>query len=307
MPSGKSGFSMKISSLILAITGIILTVSLLGILFYPSINDFMSSNKAWNGIHSFVKEFNAENMDSLADISPQAQQEVLVCIPYIEYSGEELFSIKEFTNHGNLLLILDDFGYGNQILEYLGIEARFSNMILLDPLFNYKNQFLPRITDFSAEITESGIEAITLNHASTLINVGQAHILARSSPTSFTDANNNGTLDDDEQEGPLVVAAEYDLGKGKILLVSDPSIMINTMVGQNNNYEFIDYLITLNDTPEKIYLDRAHISKTPLDVSKISMEKVKEFLNNRYVLLGMVAIIFVPVAAFALKKEDAFS
>jgi hypothetical protein len=296
---------MRISGLILAIIGIILTVSLLGILFYPSINDFMSSNKAWNGIHNFVKEFNAENTDSLAEISPRAQHEVLVCIPYIEYSDEELLSIKEFINQGNLVLLLDDFGYGNQILESLGIEARFSSMILLDPLFNYKNQYLPRTTDFSAEIIESGIEAITLNHASNLINVGQSHILARSSPTSFADANNNGILDEDEQEGPLVVAAEYDFGKGKIMLVSDPSITINTMVGQNDNYEFIDYLITFDDTPEKIYLDRAHITKTPLDVSKISMEKVKEFLNNRYVLLGMIAIIFIPVAAFALKKEEA--
>jgi hypothetical protein len=298
---------MKISNLILILFGIILIVSLLGILFYPSINDFMSSNRAWNGIHNFVKEFDAQNIDSLNDISPQAEHEVMVCIPYLEYSDNELLQLKEYLNNGNLLLLLDDFGYGNQILEYLGIEARFSNTTLLDPLFNYKNQYLPRITDFTADFIGSGIEAITLNHATSLINVGQSHVLARSSPTSFADNNGNGNLDKDEPEGPLAVAAIYESGKGKVILVSDPSITINTMVGQNDNYDFIRYLINLYGVPVKITLDRAHITKTPLDVSKINMEKIMEILTNPYVLLGIVAVIFIPVAIYAFRKEEVFS
>jgi hypothetical protein len=297
---------VRISNLILILFGIILALSLLGILFYPSINDFMSSNRAWNGIHSFVKDFNAENIDSLEDISPQAKQEVLVCIPYIEYSDTELFNIKEFINNGNTLLVLDDFGYGNQILEYLGIDARFSNISLLDPLFNYKNQYFPRITDFTADVSQSGIEAITLNHAAFIDNVRQENILAMSSQTSFADINGNGVLDEYESQGPLVVAAGYDSGKGKLILVSDPSITINTMVGQNDNYEFISYLVNMTGVPEKIRLDRAHITKTPLDVSKINMEKIIEILNNRYVLLGIVFIIFILVAAYAFRKEEVF-
>jgi hypothetical protein len=298
---------MKISNLILILFGIILTLSLLGILFYPSINDFMSSNRAWNGIYSFIKEFNVKNIDSLDDISTQAEHEVMVCIPYIEYSDEEMLKINEFVNKGNLLLLLDDFGYGNQILEYLGIEARFSNIMLLDPLFNYKNQYLPRITDFKFDFTESGIEAITLNHASTLVNVEQTHILASSSPTSFADNNGNGIKDEDETQGPLTVAAEYDLGKGKVILVSDPSITINTMVGQNDNYEFINYLINLKGIPAKINLDRAHITKTPLDVSKINMEKLIEVVKNPYIILAINTVIFILISVYAFRKEGVFS
>lgn len=297
---------MKISNLILILFGIILTVSLLGILFYPSINDFMSSNRAWNGIHSFVEEFDVENIDSFDDILPQAEHEVIVCIPYLEYSDEEMLNIKEFVNNGNLLLLLDDFGYGNQILEYMGLEARFSNIMLLDPLFNYKNQYLPRITDFAFDFNESDMEAITLNHASTLINVGRPHILASSSPTSFADNNGNGIKDEDEPQGPLAVAAEYDSGKGKIILVSDPSITINTMVGQNDNYAFIDYLINLGDVPEKINLDRAHITKTPLDVSKINLDKLIEVINNPYFILAIMTVIFILISVYAFRKEEAF-
>ncbi len=297
---------MRNLSLVITVIGIIMVVSLLGILFYPSVSDFMESNKAWNGINSFVKDFKAENSDSVVNISPDTQQEVFVSIPYTDYSPEELELIREFVSNGNLLFLLDDFGYGNSILEHMGLEARFSNSLLLDPLFNYKNQYLPRITEFSPEIKENGIEAITLNHASTLVNVSEAHILALSSAASFEDVNRNGLQDEDEPSGPFTVAAEYDYGRGKVVLLSDPSITINTMVGYNNNYAFINYIININGTPDNIILDRAHITKTPLDVSKINTEQLMIILNNNYVILGMVVLIFIFTTAYAFRKEDVF-
>ena len=81
---------MRNSSLVITVIGIILVVSLLGILFYPSASDFMESNKALNCINSFIKYFKAENSDSVVNISPDNQQQVFVSIPYTDYSSEEL-------------------------------------------------------------------------------------------------------------------------------------------------------------------------------------------------------------------------
>jgi len=36
---------------------------------------------------------------------------------------------------------MDDFGYGNSFLAYAGVSARFDDNPLLDPLFNYKNEY----------------------------------------------------------------------------------------------------------------------------------------------------------------------
>jgi len=297
---------MRTSSIVLLIIGVVAAVSLVSIWFYPSIQDFMASNKMWNGIRDFTDEFRAENIDSLDNLSDQTGNSVLVSIPYMDYTSEELSQIEQFVVDGNLLLLLDDFGFGNSILEYLGIQARFSNNILLDPLFNYKNQYLPRITNFSSEIKESGIEAITFNHATTLTNVEPSQILATSSSTSFADTNLNGVQDEGEPTGPLVVAAEYKLGQGTVILVSDPSITINTMVGQNDNYNFIRYLTVLNGEPEGILLDRSHITKTPLDFSKINLENIRGMLANHYVLLGLVTLIFVFIPTYALRKGELF-
>lgn len=298
---------MRTSSLIFSIIGLLLTVSLTSIWFYPSINDFMSGNKAWNGIRNFTDNFGVQNTDSLDNINEQSGQGVLVCIPYSTYTPDELSEIKEFANNGNLLLLLDDFGFGNSIMEYLGLEARFSNNILLDPLFNYKNQYFPRITDFASGIKESGIEAITLNHACTLKNIESSHILALSSSSSFEDINSNGIWDEGEPKGPLVVAANYKYGQGTVILISDPSITINTMVGENDNYEFINYLMTINNDVDNIILDRSHITKTPLDASKTNLENIKTIIADRYILLGLTAFIFVSITAFTFRKEELFN
>ncbi len=295
--------SFRLISLVIFL---VMAVSLISIWFYPTVSDFMAANRAWNGIRNFTQEFNVKHVESLENISGRTEANVLVCIPYIDYTPEELSEIEGFVNNGNLLLIMDNFGYGNTILEHLGIEARFSNKYLLDPLFNYRNQYLPRITKFSANIEESGVEAITFNHATSLNNVEHDHILATSSSSSFLDINNNGVHDEGEPAGPLVAAARYDLTPGMVVLISDPSITINTMVGENDNYKFIEYIISLNGEPDDIILDRSHITRTPLDASKIGVEHFREIIASEHVLLGVVALIFILIPAYMFKKGELF-
>ena len=96
---------MRNSSLVITVIGIILVVSLLGILFYPSASDFMESNKAWNGINSFIKDFKAENSDSVVNISRQSTTSLCLHSIYGLFF-EELERIGEFVSNGNLLYFL---------------------------------------------------------------------------------------------------------------------------------------------------------------------------------------------------------
>ena len=80
--------------------------------------------------------------------------------------------------------MMDDYGYGNSVLAFLGVGVRFTNEPLLDPLFCHKNQWLPKIVDFAPEVDESGIGVIVLNHATSLTSLEQGEIIAWSSSTS---------------------------------------------------------------------------------------------------------------------------
>jgi len=293
---------VRVSSILFAVVVLILVISLLSIWFYPSVQDFMASNVMWNGINNFNSEFSADSVESLDDLPIVPEQAVLVVIPYLEYSQEELLRIKQFIVDGGTLLLMDDYGYGNNVLAYLGVDVRFTNKPLLDPLFCYRNQSMPRITDFAPEVKESGVDVIMLNHATSLTNTIESETVAWSSSSSFLDINENGSWEQGEPKGPFAVATEFRLGQGTLALVSDPSTLINTMVGRDDNYDFIRCLTGDEGEQKEILVDNSHLTKTPLDVSRTRLIGAREALSSPYALLGIVAVIFVAVSRYTLRK-----
>ena len=293
---------MKTSRLMGLVIILVVFVSLAAIWFYPSIQAFMASNTMWNGINKFSKEFNVQNIDSFAALPVAPKQDVLIAVPYVPYTTDELAQMKQFVENGGKLVMMDDFGYGNSFLEYAGIPARFDNSQLLDPLFNYKNEYFPRILDFNASVTGNGIKVIAFNHGTALSGVSQSQALAWSSSMSFLDTNQNGNLDPGETQGPFVVAASISLGEGTVDLVSDSSMIMNAAAGSNDNNAFVNYLMTSNGTPAKVLFDRSQVTKSPLDASKIQLDNMRGVLSNPYTLVGIVALVFVIITWYIYRR-----
>ncbi|MDP2920195.1 MAG: DUF4350 domain-containing protein [Dehalococcoidia bacterium] len=281
---------------------IVLFISLIAVWFIPSIEDFMASNNAWNGLRAFVSESQAVIPDDMTQIPGSPAKKALIVVPYLEYSTEELARLKEFVSDGGILILMDDFGFGNGILEYLGVKARFGKAALLDPLFNYRHQWLPKITDFSAPVLEKNkdIDLVVLNHATIIQNVTAGEVLARSSPTSFLDVNLNEIQNDNEPAGGLPVAARIKYGSGFLILVSDPSLMINSMVNRDDNFAFLQALAEL-EGERGLSVDTSHLTKSPLDITKSGLTRVRDLLAKPYPLLGFVSIIFVGVTGMILR------
>ena len=293
---------MKTSRLMGLVIILVVFVSLAAIWFYPSVQAFMASNTMWNGINKFSKEFNVQNIDSFAALPVAPKQDVLIAVPYIPYTTDELAQMKQFVENGGKLVMMDDFGYGNSFLEYAGIPARFDNTPLLDPLFNYKNEYFPRILDFNESVTGSGIKVIAFNHGTALSGVSQSQALAWSSSMSFLDTNQNGNLDPGETQGPFVVAASISLGEGTVDLVSDSSMIMNAAAGSNDNNAFVNYLMTSNGTPAKVLFDRSQVTKSPLDASKIQLDNMRGVLSNPYTLVGIIALVFVIITWYIYRR-----
>ena len=296
---------MKVPNVLLIVITLVLVISLLSVWFYPSAQDYMTSNTMWNGGRDLSSVFSAEDIGLMDNLTDLPDKTALISIPYLEFSDDELASMRQFVDRGGTLLLMDDYGYGNSVLRYLGASVRFSNKPLLDPLFNYKNQWLPQITDFSPEVAEGDITVVVLNHATALINAVASETIAWSSSYSFLDANENESWDQDEVRGPLPIAAQFRFGKGTVVIVSDPSIMINSMLDKGDNYAFTQYLISLNSEPESIFVDYSHLAKTPLDISKIRMRNWRGLLSVPYSMVGIMALIFIVVSRFTLAKGEA--
>ena len=293
---------MKTSRLMSLVVIIVVLVSVASIWFYPSVQAFMASNTEWNGINKFCNDFNVQNIDSLKSLPDAPQQDVLITIPYLEYSPDQLMQMEQFVESGGKLILMDDFGFGNSFLEYAGIPARFDNIPLLDPLFNYKNEYFPRILTFNSSITASGIQVIVFDHGTALSGTSQSQALAWSSNMSFLDNNKDGNMDNGEPNGPFVVAADYSLGKGTVDLISGPSLIMNAVPGTNDNNAFITYLINSNGTPDTVLFDRANMPNAPLDMAKIALANLRRIISEPYVLLGIIALVFVIITWYTYRR-----
>ena len=131
--------------------------------FFPSNDDFRAENPFWNGTEDISSSYSATPLGSLSDLPPLPQGSTLILIPYLEFTPAELGELNSFVTKGGTLVLADDYGYGNQILAYLGLKARFSGQTLLDPLSNYKNKWFPRISHIMPSIITSNTESLVLN------------------------------------------------------------------------------------------------------------------------------------------------
>lgn len=294
---------MSVRSLMVVALALVVVVSLAGVWFYPSLQDFMLANPFWNGLRDFTTEFNATWVDSLSGISRNPKTATLVAIPYLDYAPADLEEVHRFVQEGGLLLLLDDYGYGNSLLHQMGLPVKFSGLPLLDPLFDYRNEKLPRITDFNAELAGGDVRAVVLNHGTALEGVDPARVLAWSSPSSFIDLNQNGVYNKEELKGPFPVAAKYRLGDGTALLLSDPSILVNSMVGRDDNRAFLKHLFDQYGPGREILVDVAHLPKTPLDESKLRLTQARKRVAHPYSVAAILGVV-VFLALTPLQRRE---
>lgn len=289
---------------VLLVTAVaILLVAAFCVVFYPTVQDFMVGNSLWNGLAQFSREQEAVCLDSIAQLPELPQRKVLLSIPYLPYTEEELAELKDFVTGGGRLILMDDYGQGNQVLRYLNLPAGFSGEMLLDPLFCYKNPRLPRITDFAPEVKKAGVKSVVLNHATVLVSTGSGKVLAWSSGQSFLDLDEDGKRSPSEPRGPFPVAAEFELGRGEVILVADPSILINSMIGKADNRAFLNYLLGYNIERGGLFIDRIHLEMSPLDESKLKLAKARELFSHPLPAMGLLALIFAGVARYLLWRE----
>jgi hypothetical protein len=256
--------------------------------FFPSNDDFRVDNPFWNGTEDISSNYQISPLQSLSDLPSFLPRSTLILIPYLEFTPAELVELQNFVIKGGTLVLADDYGHGNQILEYLGLKVRFSGQLLLDPFYCYKNQRFPRITHFIPSSITNGIDNLVLNNATSLIDVNISNILALSSSFSFLDLNGNQEIDEAEPTGPLPVVSNHDLGNGEIILISDPSIFISSMGKMEGNYTLIQ-TIAANATAE-LLIDQSHLPSSNLQHTQSLLVSIRNLFTTP---AGAVCLVVV--------------
>lgn len=294
---------MGLRRFLLVLTLAIVVLLAVVVWFYPSSEDFRTENPFWNGLKAFSEQFQASTINSLDSLPAEPEGTSLVLVPYLELTESEMKKVRDYVSHGGTLMLLDDYGYGNEVLEYLGIDPRFTQGALMDPIFNYKNKRLPRVTDFGAVPVAEDVESIVLNHATSLSGVLESEVVAWSSRFSFLDMNHNSAWDEGEPKGPLPVAAALPVNKGYVVLVADPSILINSMEGMEDNYGFIESIIESQDLQPEVLVDQSHLPEASLDEAKGVLERIRSRLSSPLGISALTVVALIVVLSPLWRRE----
>lgn len=279
---------MKLHKFLVLLTIILVSLMAAVVWFFPSNDDFRTSNPFWNGTRDIESGYAFTPLESLSDLPVSPHDTVLVIIPYLQFSATDLNAVSSFITGSGTVVVADDYGYGNQITEFLGLRARFSGQPLLDPVVNYKNQWFPRILHLRASSLTTGIDELVFNHATALSEIEAGDILAQSSIFSFLDTNDDRTRQEDEPTGLLPVISRHSLGKGKIILISDPSLFINSMGPIGDNDRLVQNIAAAGST---ILIDQSHLPTSNLSEAKDVLTQIRNFFTTPPGTLGLVLAV----------------
>ncbi len=275
--------TVRRACLLLLVIAVLLAVL---IWFYPSNTDFKDENPHWNGSRDILADFEAVPLFSYDILPIDGQSITLIVIPYVKFSLVELARLEEFVSSGGKLLLLDDYGFGNDILHHIGLELEISGNQLLDPLFNYKNENFPRIVDLTPTPATSRVESLVFNHATCLEKVPTDNVIAQSSYFSFLDENQNSQWDGGEPKWHMAVVAGYVVGKGEIIVIADPSILISSMLDMEDNRQFLE-----NISEGQLLFDQFHLPDVALDKTKAILRTGRSFLATIWGSLILIVLI----------------
>ncbi len=99
-------------------------------------------------------------------------------------------------------------------------------------------------------------------------------MVAYSSTFSFLDVNGDGSSNNNEPNGPFPVVAYSPVGQGIVVAVADPSLMINGMIGLDDNLQFINNVVGVQGGSSAVFADQSHLPKEPLDDAKATIAVV---------------------------------
>jgi hypothetical protein len=268
---------LKKTTLLIAIVAIIVMLIFVGKLYYSEA-DFTLENPSWNGF-SRLSGVDLQPLYSTADLADLGLSDTLLIVsPIREYTQEESDSVSSFLQRGGKVVVMDDFGNANSLLESIGSPITINPTPLCEYENYHVNHTFPIVKDISQSDEMANVSQLMLNHPSSLNVSGSAYALAQTSARGWLDVNDNSRMDGLEKMGRYTVVARASYDNGQLLVISDPDIFINSMIDLGDNQAFMGNIFKGN-----VWVDVGHgRSLTPVGAI---------YYAAKYDILAQISII----------------
>ena len=173
--------------------------------------------------------------------------------PNQDFGTEEIEYLEEFLMDGGKVVLADDYGTGNQLLSGLNTSSRFAGETLFDLSFE-KNPEFSVVYDFRDHALTQDLSFVMLNRPTYLRLGSEAVPLMNTTEGSWVERD-----DGDHRIGKSPVMSVEPYGDGELILLSDPSIMINSMLDRlDNEILMMNLLDYISEDRTDIIIDESH-------------------------------------------------
>lgn len=256
---------------------------------YPALDDLWVENPGWNGLSEFygsVDPVRVRGAGDLLGVDP-LNSTLFIVGPSRGFSEEDVAGVCGYLVDGGRVVLLDDFGSGNELLEGLGLGTRFNGSLLRDGVFFDPAPEFPRLLNFSSYM----VGEVLLNYGSVLSLGERAQVLVQSSPFSYVENGSGVEL----AAHPIVARIPY--GGGALVLVSDSSVWLNSMIDRADNRALLERVLR-----GVALIDVGHSVPTRLLAFKWWLEGVYGFISVAEIRYGLALVLVL--AVFRLKLEE---
>jgi len=233
---------------------LLFVLALLAGRFFLSEADFGMTNPSWNGMYGMAQDMGVRPLYDTSGLSAiDSSCTLLVVSPLENYTFDESLALATFLNRGGRVVVADDFGRANSLLEAIEAPIAVSRLRLCQYENYYVNQTFPAIAGIAPTPYTQNVSGLVLNHPSSLDVSGNAQAIAVTSRDAWLDLNGNYRMDSGERMGEYPVAAAYAYGAGELVVVSAPDVFINSMLDKGDNRAFMKGLLRGD-----VWMDASH-------------------------------------------------
>ncbi|MEM2575715.1 MAG: DUF58 domain-containing protein [Sulfolobales archaeon] len=216
----------------------------------PTNTPYSPFNTGVNGVSKFTEYFCSNFIYSLSDVFKGFNGTIVVVLNN-ELQSSEYSVIEDLLSSGSTVVILDEYGYSNNLLKYLGLDALVVNHVVLDEVFKYGNREYPLLR-------LGGTELNLTTYGPTYIYVSDSSfVVAETSKYSYIDLNGDGYYSLGESMKSYPVVVQFYVGRGRLVLISDLDVISNGLFDTNKLA-----LIKLVGTPVYIVINHLVLSNT---------------------------------------------
>jgi len=217
--------------------------------------EFSRYNVGWTGTSDFFSTLDRHTTTDIAspsDLAGYKNATLVLIAPDHAFTPAEGTLYRDFVTRGNTLLLADDFGSGNTLLQSMSssIVIRQGTLSSVDRAYN--NASIVVVYPAGDTRFFPAGSPIVLDTAATL--TGGVALLKTSAFSWVEEIPGNNTRSV-KVLGTYTVMAQEKIGNGSVYVLSDPSIFINGMKDPGSPYANHFFLGEIAHTPGQVLID----------------------------------------------------